>query len=719
MNKSIVLLGMLLLAVSSAQAGEVLRLKASQAPVRFQDRSAELLHARGLDQSSRHFFVQFTSTITQDDQAFLKAQGVEPIRYIPDDALLVRATDEAIALAKTASERVSAVSPLAPEWKISPEFWTEPASLTASSAGQNLRDTTEILLVTTHSEGLAIEAARGIDRIPGASVQWAQGRDLTVIARKAHLQAIAAIDAVEWIERAPIMIQFIFPATPATDADREEPAAQAQQPAAELTGYESGTKLMNFDAAWGRGFRGEGQVAAVGDTGLDTGKVETLHADFKDSFLKGYLSGMGSTSWGDVQGHGTHVSGSVVGGGQLSSGAFKGGAHGGKLIMNGLWSSLLDNLAPSTNMNVLFGAAYKDGARVHTNSWGNPRNLGEYDTFAARVDEFMWNNPDMLVLFAAGNSGEDRNRDGRVDEGSVSSPATAKNVLSVGASENLLMTGGNQKMAKELRDGAKKWGAEPVASSKLSDNAQGIAAFSSRGPTSDGRLKPEVVAPGTNIVSTRSHDPKASALWGAYNDDYAYAGGTSMATPLTAGAASVTREFLIKDRGVAQPSAALVKATLMHTAMDLYPGQFGEGGATQELQVRRPNVHEGYGRVDMDAVTALGKETQIVDDSAGLALKGEAALTAQVGSSGTLRATLVYTDAPASASASRTLVNDLDLAVKGPDGKIYQKQDRINNSEMLELSGLPAGEYSVVVSGINVPQGKSGKQPYALIVTAR
>jgi subtilisin family serine protease len=709
MIKSMGLIAVLLVTVLSAEAGEALRLKTSRTPIPLQDRSTELQKRHGLKKEPRHFVIQFASAITAEDQVVLKSQGIVPIRYVPDDALLVRGTQRAMGLIKVVSSRVRAVSPLAPEWKISPEFWTDPAAVPSPDSDDVIQDSTETLLVATHSDDLAIEAAREIDRIPGARVEWAQGRDLTVLARKSQLEAIASVDAVEWIERAPVMIDMTLPMSP-SDADRTAPT--------EITGYESGTRLMGFEAAWARGYRGKGQIAAVGDSGLDSGKVETLHADFTDTFLKGYLTGLGTETWGDSMGHGTHVCGSVMGTGALSSGSFKGGAYEGKLIINGLWSAILDNLAPSTNMATLLDPSYKDGARVHSNSWGSPRNLGEYDTFAARVDEYMWNHPEMLVLFAAGNSGEDKNRDGRIDEGSVGSPATAKNVLTVGASENLLATGGIQKPLKELRDGDVKWGVEPIASSKLSDNPQGIAAFSSRGPTSDGRIKPEVVAPGTNIVSTRSHNPKSSPLWGAYNDHYAYAGGTSMATPLTAGAATVTREFLERARGFSHPSAALVKAVLMHTATDLFPGQFGTG-AEQELPVRRPNVHEGYGRVDMDAITSLDADTQLVDDETGLGLASAADLTVNVGSGGVLRATLVYTDAPASAAASRTLVNDLDLSVTAPDGKVVQKQDRINNSEMLELSGLAPGAYRVSVTGINIPQGKNGKQPYALVVTAR
>ena len=255
---------------------------------------------------------------------------------------------------------------------------------------------------------------------------------------------------------------------------------------------------------------------------------------------------------------------------------------------------------------------------MHSNSWGASGNFGEYDSMASNVDEYLFNHQDILVLFAAGNSGQDANQDGVIDENSISSPGTAKNVLTVGASKNYILVGGIQKTLGKLRDGDKKWGVPPLRDDTLSNTPDGLACFSSRGPTSDGRIKPEVVSPGTNIISTRDHQPGAELLWGAFDDNYLYSGGTSMATPLTAGAAAVARQFLVEQRQIADPSSAMVKALLMHTAYDMYPGQYGTG-PTQELPTRRPNVHEGYGRVDMDVATRLGAETTLVDNHDGLA----------------------------------------------------------------------------------------------------
>jgi hypothetical protein len=76
-------------------------------------------------------------------------------------------------------------------------------------------------------------------------------------------------------------------------------------------------------------------------------------------------------------------------------------------------------------------------------------------------------------------------------------------------------------------------------------------------------------------------------------------------------------------------------------------------------------------------------------------------------------------DAPGAANAAKALVNDLDLVVVDSKGTVVaESKDRINNTEMLELKGLAAGDYQVVVRGVNVPQGVSGKQPFALLASA-
>ena len=133
---------------------------------------------------------------------------------------------------------------------------------------------------------------------------------------------------------------------------------------------------------------------------------------------------------------------------------------------------------------------------------------------AAGTDDFLYRHPTHLLVVAAGNDGVDTDLNGVIDADSISSPATAKNVLAVGASENSRSpTLGGCMVSNPVN---RCWGdylplsGQPLTSDFVSNNPSGMAAFSSRGPADDGRIKPDLVAPGSNIISARSHATGAS-----------------------------------------------------------------------------------------------------------------------------------------------------------------------------------------------------------------
>src|SRR4029453_6269240 len=127
-----------------------------------------------------------------------------------------------------------------------------------------------------------------------------------------------------------------------------------------------------------------------------------------------------------------------------------------------------------------------------------------------------------------------------------------------------------------------------------------------------GRIKPDLVAPGTNILSVRSSQATENG-WGSYNQYYMYLGGTSMASPLAAGAAALVREYYIEHEHSVNPSAALLKATLINSTVDIT----GYGNTSREAGQPVPNNHEGWGRIDVGAATTPGSRG-FVDDAAGL-----------------------------------------------------------------------------------------------------
>jgi serine protease AprX len=305
------------------------------------------------------------------------------------------------------------------------------------------------------------------------------------------------------------------------DANGPEFAALASHPAvAELQRYVE-PELFNdrarvllgldpVDAPSNAGRTGAGQVVGVADTGLD----ET-HPDFQ-----GRIAGV--TAWGrpgdpsDPHGHGTHVAGSAVGDGAASNGELRGAAPDAALFFQSLLDARGRLGGLPLDLGDLFQEAYDAGARVHNNSWG-AATASLYTLNSTEVDEFVDRNRDMLLVFAAGNEGTASPRFhsavGFVDWASLGSPATAKNALTVGASRSDRHDGGlSQRTYGEV------WRSSfpdpPMASTKVSGDPQGLAAFSSRGPCDDRRIKPDLVAPGTDVVSAKSSAAPARNFWG-------------------------------------------------------------------------------------------------------------------------------------------------------------------------------------------------------------
>ena len=629
-----------------------------------------------------YYIVQCTGPIQMDWKLVLEDSGVVLLEYLPDFAFLVR-------FEPGMKERVSSqpfvrwIGPYNPAYKIEP-------GLLNKSGGYEVS-----IRVFPGESGSALVTALG--SLPSSDTEGVAGfRQVRAVASHDLVVKLAQQPGVAWIE------------------ERIEPSL--------LNNVARG--FMGVPNAWANtGLYGESQIVAVCDTGLDTGNAATIHNDFTGRLLAAHARGRVG-DWSDPHGHGTHVAGSVLGSGVLSGSnpaahsygsSFAGVAPEATLV----FQSILDDEGGlgglGDHLDPLFQEAYADGARIHTNSWGEMNSAGKYKIRSLEVDEFCWNHKDMTVLFAAGNDGTDQNYDGIVDLGSVSAPSTAKNCISVGASESVRSSGG---LSGYTWGGA--WGSDfpvsPVAGDFISSNSNGMAAFSSRGPTTDGRIKPDICAPGTDIVSC--HSQVASSYgWGVYNSDYVFMGGTSMATPLTAGATALVRQFYMRDKEVANPSSALIKATLLNGATDMNPGQYGTG-STREMG-QRPNYVEGWGRVNVAGSLATSPPFTLafVDNKTGLATGGSATSVYTItNTSAPLHITLAWTDAPGSISAARALVNDLDLTVTGPGNTTFIGNgwiDRINNVEGVDIPFPQAGSYTVKVSAYNIPKGP---QPYALVV---
>jgi len=330
-------------------------------------------------------------------------------------------------------------------------------------------------------------------------------------------------------------------------------------------------------------------------------------------------------------------------------------------------------------------------SKIHQNSWNYDRYAGDYAGAAIDIDNMVWNNKDFVVVFSAGNRGPDNN--------TIMPPSTAKNCITVGSS----------------------W---VPAFDVLPDS---ITSFSSRGWTTDGRIKPDVVAPG----GTDPFDYNRHYIWGAkanttWAGDSAHTNlqgvaGTSQAAPHISAASAMIRQYF-KDgfyptgdtlSGISfEPSAALVKAVLIASTVDMKNGN------------PVPNRAEGWGKVVLDNALYFAGESRILivyDNEQSLSTEDSVInMVSVLNSTEPLKFVLAWSDTAAYPLADPTLVNDLDLIVTAPNGNRYRGNvfsegfsttggfsDRINNVEVVWLpTPTQTGAYAISIRGYNVPCGK-------------
>lgn len=446
---------------------------------------------------------------------------------------------------------------------------------------------------------------------------------------------------------------------------------------------------------------GDHQVVAVADTGLSTGETDSsMHPNFGtngDKVVGHYSYNVGgdpaTADWScfisplGANTHGTHVAGSVLGDGDSSPGGnHKGMAPGAELVVQNIATTgSLRAVAPPA-FDTLFGDAYDSGARIHTNSWGGGGNV--YGTSAADIDAFMWNNKDFSILFAAGNSGP--------NAGTLGIQANSKNCLSIGASQN--NSGGF--------------------------NPDWMASFSSRGLAGDGRIKPDVVTPGQTVYSSVTTGSKT-----APNHTWASFQGTSMATPVAAGALACIREFFTHGSIVTDyrdPSSALLKAAMVNGCY--FVGMKDQAGTG----LVSPDGNIGWGRVNVknSIDPEDGLRAKFYDHPMDLGLMSGQThfmpFRVADGVSLPLSITLTWTDAPATPGANPALVNNLDLKLVTPSGDYYfgnrfdaqgasslnpTSPDAINNVEVIRIPEPAPGQYRIEVIGANIT---TGVQPFAV-----
>ncbi|HBX23489.1 MAG TPA: hypothetical protein DEF34_07665 [Desulfotomaculum sp.] len=413
------------------------------------------------------------------------------------------------------------------------------------------------------------------------------------------------------------------------------------------------------------GLTGRGVMVGIADSGLDTGEIGDLHPDLRNQTGKTPRVVM-LQSWAEVDepadtiGHGTHMAGTIAGSGAASDGKYAGVAPESMLYFQGIVDQN-NNPAPPLDLSRLYLPAYEAGVRVHVNGWGRNNNL--YSSASAQIDEFVRRHSDFLPIFGAGNSGP--------RDGSLTAEANSKNALVVGASLSPRPAFDN--------DGG---------------NTRQTAEFSSRGPAADGRIKPDLIAPGTSIISTSSSlvDGNLSG-----RPEYTRMQGTSMASAITGGAAALLKEYLEQHTEYGAATAALLKAVLINGA-----------------QAPQDEPHQaGFGVLDIGStVLALEKGMfNIHEEKTGLRNGESSSLTFEVTEpEAPVKITLVWTDPAATPGSGRTLVNNLDLAVVDPNGERLLgndfsnsgQPDTVNNVEQVVIPEPVVGTYRVEVYGRSI-----------------
>ncbi|GEQ84818.1 hypothetical protein ULMS_03260 [Patiriisocius marinistellae] len=393
----------------------------------------------------------------------------------------------------------------------------------------------------------------------------------------------------------------------------------------------------------GRNYTGEGIGVMVRDDG-----IVGPHIDFQGRIDNSSASGTGQT-------HGDGVGGIMAGAGNLNP-MMRGMAAGSNVFVTNYQANFLDNATTSR---------IDDGSVQITNSsYSNGCNDG-YTTITSRVDEQTKDIPSLLHVFSAGNSNN----------------------------QNCGYGAGNQ---WGNITGGHKQGKNVIATANVFFDGE-LVNSSSRGPAHDGRIKPDIAANGQNQNSTDE------------NNQYMSFGGTSGAAPGIAGISAQLYEAYGDLNGGDLPQSALIKAALLNTANEA--GNIG------------PDYKFGWGIVNGLRAAKIIEDNRYLSDNITQGTTNNHTIAVPAGTT-QVRFMLYWSDVQASAGANPALVNDLDLVVNDPasnsllpwildptpnattlDNPATNGEDHLNNVEQVLINNPAAGNYTLDISGFNVPVG--------------
>ncbi|HKQ50219.1 MAG TPA: S8 family serine peptidase [Phycisphaerae bacterium] len=643
-------------------------------PAATRDQIHSSIQALATNETDRHVLVKLDGPAPRALAAQLAADGLVLLDYVGDDAYFatLRATPQnAERLAN--SQSVKNVVAISSSWKLHPDLTADRVPPWAIVGRNGPTAKVGAIEKTEAGAGLTIAAyvklhpdvrleVEGVEacRRHGAKIRsyLSTINGLVVEMPLANVAVLAEEDIVEWIE----------PPLPRLGPTNNGIRARVGANTAQAPPY---------------GLTGAGVTALV----YDSGTARASHVDFG-----GRLS---IRDGAPLYEHSTHVAGTLGGSGAASGGLHRGMAPGVQIESYGFEQS--GGPAPGFlytdpgDLEADYGDAINShGANLANNSIGTNVAVngfpceweGNYGLTSSVIDAIARGSlgTPLPIVWAAGNERKFPSRCGAL-YGTIAPPSGSKNALCVGA---------------------------------VNSNDDSMTSFSGWGPTDDGRLKPDICAPGCEVGG----DNGVTSTSGSSDVAYSVFCGTSMAAPTVTGLGAL----LLEDYRAQYPErpdfrSATLKAVLAHTAIDL-----GNTG---------PDYQFGYGSVRVVPAIEQLRSGYFVEGSLELGSVYQASVTVIDGEA-PLRVTLAWDDAPAAPNVVTTLVNDLELRVYDPtDGvhfpwtldaanpaapAIRIQADHLNNMEQVVIDGPAPGVYRIEVTGFTLPMGP---QTFSLCASPR
>ncbi|MGD9875083.1 MAG: S8 family serine peptidase [Kiritimatiellia bacterium] len=700
--------------------------------------------------------VQFAGPIQKKWMDQLTAAGFRVVDYIPENAYLVFGDSAALTALRAADPQRSGVrweGSYLPSDRIHPDVNTALAKYSAGDESANLFAIQMYRDKTANADTMML-----IDALKTAPV-YRENR----LSRYYNVVVKLQPDAIETLAGQPDVISIRPYVIPKKLDERQDMIVAGQ-----LSGNgPSGPGYLAWLASKGftqQQFTDSGFAVDVCDSGIDIGTTTPNHFGLyvggntaqASRVVYARLEGtpnVDSTIQG-CDGHGT-LNAHIIGGFNDLSGSPHADSAGyryglGVAPFVKLGSSTIFDYSNFTTPDYedMISRAYRDGARISSDSWGADT-YGGYDIDAQQYDALVRDaqqagsavasngNQEITIVFAAGNAGPGTS--------TVGSPGTAKNVITVGAAENV-------HSHSKTNGGASTIGNDGCETPDTEANsANDIVGFSSRGPCSDGRKKPEIVAPGTHITGGVAQQLRtmagigndlacfdASGVCGLLDDSsnyinffptnqqwYSTSSGTSHSTPALAGGCALVRQYFI-NKGWTVPSPAMVKAYLMNAARYMNGVDANDALWSNSQGMGMMNLDFAF-----DGVPRVRRDQESADKfTASGQTRTMAGLV--VSNSKPFRVTLSWTDAPGSTSGN-SYNNDLNLVVvaggvtykgnvfSGSNSVAGGTADAKNNTESIFLPAGTTGAVVITVSAANINSdgvpndGDALDQDYALV----